>query len=449
MTSECTAKKRVIVTGAGAGGMMAAGRAAEVGAYVLLLEKTERLGNKLLISGKTRCNLTNTRELDDFIAMYGTNGRFLYSVFCKFFRDELLSFLKRYRVKIKIEKDGRIFPASDDAGDVLTALSNYMANHSVEVRTSVNVSRIVVANGYVKGVETKQGLLPCTAVVLSTGGASFPGTGSTGDGYSMAQAVGHTIIKLRPSLVPLVIFDTELAKSMQGISLRQVRLTAYQCRAEEIPPYLIPESDYGRGTGHEHPPNPIIESRLGDMMMTHNGISGPVTLQTSLAVVDALEKGPVSVAIDLKPHLTEKQLHAILQQEFERHGRRSYRRILMELLSQKMVSPFLTVSGIPPEKPACQLSTSERKRLVNLLKSFRLNIKKTLPLSAAMVTAGGISLKEIEPRTMASRLIKGLYFCGEVMDIDADTGGYNITAAFATGYVAGEHAAAFCSDKTN
>jgi len=435
--------KQVIVIGAGASGMMAAGRAAELGAEVLLLEKMKRPGKKILISGQTRCNLTNSRELNDFIAMYGINGRFLRNVFHRYFRDDLLAFLRRYGVETKTEPDGRIFPASDDARDVVKAFKRYVADHGVQMRTEIRATAIQVEQERVKGVQTEQGIYPAAAVILATGGASYPSTGSTGDGYRMAEAVGHTIIKLRPSLVPLAVREVQLARSMQGVSLRNVRLTAYQCRADEIDPSLTPTNDVGRGTGHEQTPRPIIESLRGEMMMTHFGISGPITLQMSLAIVDALEKGPVSVSIDLQPDLSEKQLHQRLQQDFELHGKRSYRRILSELLPRKMVEPFVEMTGIPPDKPVNQISAEERRLMVSLLKSLHFNIKSPLPLASAMVTAGGISLKEIDPHTMASRLIAGLYFCGEVLDIDADTGGYNLQAAFSTGYVAGEEAAAF------
>ena len=435
--------KRVIVIGAGASGAMAAGRAAESGAEVLLLEKMKRPGKKILISGQTRCNLTNIRELDDFIAMYGPNGSFLHSAFLRYFRDDLLAFLKRYGVDTKTETDGRIFPASDDASDVVKALKRYMADHRVQLRTSIRATGIQIEVGRVTGVQTEQGLYPAAAVVLATGGASYPSTGSSGDGYRMAEAVGHTIIKLRPSLVPLAIHEVQLARSMQGVSLRNVRLTAYQCRADEIDPSLTPTRDLGRGTGHEKPPRPIIESRMGEMMMTHFGIGGPITLQMSLAIVDALDKGPVSVSIDLQPDLSEKQLHQRIRQDFERHGKRSYRRFLSGLLPRKMVEVLIEMTGILPDKPVNQISAEERKGLISLLKSLRFNIKSPLPIASAMVTAGGVSLKEIDPRTMASRLVAGLYFCGEVIDLDATTGGYNLQAAFSTGYVAGEQAAAF------
>ncbi len=435
--------KRVVVVGAGASGMMAAGRAAELGANVLLLEKTECPGKKILISGKTRCNLTNVRELDNFIAMYGSNGCFLYSVFNHHFRDDLLAFLKRYGVETKIERGGRIFPASDDASDIVKAFEHYLADTGVLMETCVGVTNILVDKGHVVGVQTKPKAYPAAAVILATGGASYPDTGSTGDGYRMAAAVGHTINRLRPALVPLVVFENERAKSMQDVTLRNVRLTAYQCIADEIKLPITPTRDSGRGIMSKRPCVPIIESRMGEMMMTHFGIGGPITLQMSLAIVDALEHGPVSVSIDLKPALSDKELRERLQRDFDRYSKRSYRNILKGLLPQKLIEPFVEMTGIPPDKCGHQISAEERERLLRQLKSLRFNIKAPLPLASAMVTAGGVSLKEINPRTMASCLVLGLYFCGEVMDIDAETGGYNLQAAFSTGYVAGENAAAY------
>ena len=433
--------KPVIVVGAGASGMMAAGRAAELGAKVLLLEKTPRAGSKIAISGKTRCNLTNAKELDDFIAMYGPNGRFLYSAFHRFFRDDLLAFLLRYGVETKGERGGRVFPASDDARDVVKAFRQYMADYGVQLRTDTMVTGIQVDNGGVVGVQTEEGTLPATTVVLATGGASYPETGSTGDGYRLAAALGHTITKLRPALVPLVVLEVQRARSMQGVSLRNVRLTAYQCPADDINPSLAPTGDGGRSTSGRQSPWPVIQSRMGEMMITHFGIGGPITLLMSLAIVDALEKGPVSVSIDLKPALDENQLRQRLQRDFDRYGKRSYGRILGGLLPRKLVEPFVDMTAIPSDRPGNQISAEERERLLLLLKSLRFNIKGPLSMASAMVTAGGVSLKEIHPRTMASRLVEGLYFCGEVMDLDGDTGGYNLQAAFSTGYIAGEEAA--------
>lgn len=308
--------------------------------------------------------------------------------------------------------------------------------------TGIRATGIQVNRGQVTGVQTEKGTYPAAAVILATGGASYPSTGSTGDGYTMAKTLGHTLVELRPSLVPLIVKEVQLARSMQGVSLHDVRLTAYKCCADDIDSFPAPTSDLGRGTVHEKPPWPILSSRRGDMIMTHFGIGGPITLQMSLAIVDALEGGPVSISIDLKPDLDEKLLHQQLQQEFDRYGRRSYRRIINGLLPSKMSEPFIRMTGIPRDKRVNQISAEERKRLIGLLKSLRFNIKEPLPLAAAMVTAGGVSLNEIDPRTMASRLIKRLYFCGEIMDLDGDTGGYNLQTAFSTGYIAGEQAVA-------
>jgi predicted flavoprotein YhiN len=290
-------------------------------------------------------------------------------------------------------------------------------------------------------VKTEKETLPATAVILATGGASYHETGSTGDGYRLAASLGHTITELRPALVPLRVTEVKRAKSMQGISLQNVRLTAYQCPAEEIDPSLTPTSDRGRGISDKQAPWPVIESRMGEMMITHFGIGGPITLLMSLSIVDALEKGPVSVSIDLKPALAEKQLRQRLQRDFDHHGKRSYRNILKGLLPQKMIDHFVEMSAIPSDRLGHQINAEERERLLRLLKSLRFNIKGPLSMDSAMVTAGGISLKEIDPHTMASRLVEGLYFCGEVMDLDGDTGGYNLQAAFSTGYIAGESAA--------
>jgi predicted Rossmann fold flavoprotein len=424
-----THNKNIIVIGAGASGMMAAGRASQKGSEVLLLEKTNQPGQKILISGKTRCNLTNAKELDDFIAAYGKNGRFLYGIFSRFFRNDLLALMKHYGVETKTERGGRIFPASDDAHHVVQAFERYLANYGVKIQKNTKVTAIKVEDGHIVGVKTESAFYPAGAVILAVGGASYPATGSTGDGYRIAEDLGHTIIKLRPGLVPLVVKEIELAKSMQGVSLKNVTLTAYRCEAENI------DSIQGK--------KQVIDSRMGEMMMTHFGIGGPITLQMSLGIVDELEKGPVSVAIDLKPALDIKQLQQRLQRDFDNYSKRTFQSILKELLPQKLIVPILKLSEIPFNKLGSQIIAEERDRLSKLLKSLRFNIKSSLPIGTAMVTAGGVSLKEIDSRTMSSKLIKGLYFCGEVIDIDADTGGYNLQAAFSTGYVAGESASEY------
>ena len=433
----------LIVIGAGAGGMIAAGRAAERGAEILLLEKTERPGQKLLISGKSRCNLTNTKDLSDFVAMYGANGRFLYPAFHRFFRDELLEFLGGLGVDTRTERGGRIFPAFGRAADVVDALTASIRARGVRLWTGRRVTEILLHGGRVRGVKTEQGALSCRAVIVATGGASYPETGSSGDGYRIAETLGHRVVKLRPALVPLVVEEIDLAKSLQDVHLRNVRLTVCSCIAADIDPARMPGRDSGRGTGERRPRPPVLESRFGEMTMTHFGIAGPITLLVSLAVADALERGPVSASIDLKPALGHAQLESRLQRDFDRSGKEDYRSVLAGLLPQKMIEPFARLTGVPLDKCAAQISAVQRSGIAKHLKSLRFNIRGTLPLSSAIVTAGGVSLKEIDPRTMASRKIDGLYFCGEVLDIDADTGGYNLQAAFSTGYLAGESAAQY------
>lgn len=440
-------KGNVIVIGGGASGMMAAGRAAEMGAHVTLLERSGKLGQKILVSGKTRCNLTNAKDLDHFISMYGQNGRFLYRAFHHFFREDLIAFLSRYRVETKIERGGRVFPVSDRAEDVVTAFEKYLIDQGVEICGNTRVTGIETRNKQVTGVMTAGGKFRASAVILATGGSTYPVTGSTGDGYKMAAALGHTITKLRPALVPLVVEEISVVKSLQGVSLRNVRLTAFQCRADKIDPTRVPSSDTGRGTGNTRPHPPVIESRMGEMMITHFGIGGPVTLLMSLAIVDALERGPVSISIDLKAALDRRELRKRLQRDFDRFSKKAFRNIMSGLVPAKMVDPLVLMTGIPPDKPGCQLNAAEREILLDHLKSLLFNIKQPLPMSSAIVTAGGISLKEIDPQTMASRKLKGLYFCGEVIDIDADTGGYNLQAAFSTGCLAGEQAAAYVNSR--
>jgi len=434
---------QVVVIGAGAAGMMAAGRAAEAGARVLLLEKMDQPGRKILISGKTRCNLTNTRTLPEFIAMYGPNGPFLHAAFHRFFREDLLDILSCYGVETKAERGGRIFPVSDQAADVVGALRRYMDAQEVQLATQSRVFSLAVEEGKITGVMTDRGLTPTAAVIVAAGGATWPATGSAGDGYELAKGVGHRIEKLRPALVPLIVKEIELAKSMQGVSLRNVRLTAFSCRPGKIDPAAVPAHDIGRGMDRKKARGSVIESRFGEMMITHFGIGGPVTLLISLAVVEALGQGPVSVAIDLKPALDYQQLRTRLQRDLDAHGKRQFKGILEGLLPRKMIEPLAALMGIPLDKPAHQVAAAEREKIAGILKSLRFEITGSLPMTAAIVTAGGVSLKEIDPRTMASKLIQGLYFCGEVLDIDADTGGFNLQAAFSTGYVAGEAAAAY------
>jgi predicted flavoprotein YhiN len=440
-----TEKKRdndIIVVGGGAAGLMAAGKAAECGAKVLLLEKTDGCGKKILVSGKTRCNLTNSAELKNFIDMYGDNGRFLFSAFHIFFRPELLDFFNNHGMNTKLERGGRIFPVSDDAHDVVRVFKKYLSDNNVQIILNTKVTGIIIKDNAVCGVKTQDGDYRCKAIILATGGATWPSTGSTGDGYKISAALGHNIVKLKPALVPLIVSEQKLAQSMQGVSLRNVRATAFQGEAASINSALTPDCVYGRGE-KKSPRPPVVESRFGEMLFTHFGLGGPIILLMSLSVVEALEKGPVSILIDLKPALTREQLHKRLQRDMDNSSKRKIAGIIKEYLPSKMIDPFIELTGIDKEKLAHQITAAERGIIVELFKTLRFNIKSPLSLEKAIVTAGGVSLTEIDQRTMASKLVNGLYFCGEIMDIDADTGGYNLQAAFSTGYVAGEKAAEY------
>src|SRR5450759_993777 len=432
----------IIVIGGGAAGLMAAGRAGEVGAGVLLLEKTDGCGKKILVSGKTRCNLTNSAELKKFISMYGANGRFLHSAFHRFFRPELLSFMESHGLVTKVERGGRIFPVSDNAQDVVKVFKKYLAAGKVRVQLNTKVTSITIQDKGIYSVNTQSENFRCEAVIIAAGGASWPATGSTGDGCKISAMLGHSIVKLKPALVPLIVQEQKLAQAMQGVSLRNVRATAFQGEASRIDSTLTPQIDYGRGE-KKVPRPPIIESHFGEMLFTHFGLGGPIILLMSLAVTEALENGSVSILIDLKPALTKEQLRKRLQRDLDQSGKRKIASIIKEYLPAKMINPFVALTGIDTEKPAHQITAPEREKIIELFKALRFNVKSALPLEKAIVTAGGVALAEIDPRTMASKKVKRLYFCGEVMDIDADTGGYNLQAAFSTGYVAGESAAEY------
>jgi predicted flavoprotein YhiN len=388
----------VVVVGAGAGGMMAAGRAAEAGAAVLLLEKTDRPGRKILVSGKSHCNLTNSRNSGVSFHVRAQRALSPWGLH-RYFREDLLAFLGRYGVRTKIERGGRIFPVSDDAADVVNAFRRHLEEQGVELLTGVRATGIAVRDGRVQGVETEQGLFPARAVILATGGVTWPATGSTGDGYRMAAAIGHCVTKLRPALVPLVVEEIGLAKSMQGVSLRNVRLTAFRGRAADVDPAWTPSREIGRGFQAGRRGSPVIESRMGEMLFTHFGSGGPLTLLMSLAGVDALAGGPVSVSIDLKPALSPEELRARLQRDFDGSGKRIFRNHLAGLLPHKMIDPFVEMTGIPQDHPGHQIGAAQREKLLALLKSLRFNIRGPLPISSAIVPAGGVALGEIDPGT--------------------------------------------------
>jgi len=403
----------VIVVGAGPAGMMAAGQAAKSAASVLLLEKTDAVGKKLSITGQKRCNLTNTIDLAGFIGHFGRNGQFLRQSFHRFFRAELLAFFTELGVETEVERGGRIFPSNGDAAFVTERLLDWVKNTGVHLITGQHVHQILVKDRRVTGIHIKQDQTICSrSAILCTGGATYRGTGSTGDGYRMAQAVGHTIIPLRPALVPMKT-NGDLAQRMQGLPLRNIRMQVFFSGTRAI-------------------------DAFGEMLFTHFGISGPIVLTHSGEMVDALRGGKaVKIAIDLKPALDHGQLDQRLVRELNDGGKQYIRTMLKHLLPHKMIPVCCEECQVPFDKPCHQIKAEERKRMVEWMKSLELTVSAPLSMESGMVTMGGIALDEIDSRTMMSKKINGLYFAGEVMDLAADTGGFNLQAAFSTGYVAG------------
>ncbi len=418
---------RVIVIGGGAAGMMAAGAAAGAGARVILLEKNRILGKKLLITGKGRCNLTNACEIDEVVARFDTNGKFLYSSLNAFPPIATQSFFSERGLDLVVERGQRVFPASGQAEDVVTALKAYIEEAGVVVKLKSPVKEILITTNpkegsmgkgrRVSGVTLRDnGVILANKVILATGGASYPGTGSTGDGYVMAEKLGHTIQPVFPALVPLRVKE-QWVKAVSGLSLRNVRASLLD-----------------RGE--------MIGSEFGEMLITHFGVSGPIILTLSRLVPPRVGLGKtLRLEIDLKPALDEERLDARLQRDFLLYTRKTIRNGLSDLLPKALIQVVLAESMIPPECPVHQITKDQRRRLLQVLKGLSLTVSGTLPLSAAIVTEGGVLLDEVDPKTMASRLIDGLFFGGEVLDLAADTGGFNLQAAFATGYVAGLSAA--------
>lgn len=404
----------VIVIGGGAAGLMAAGRAAELGKRVLLLEKMGRVGIKLTLTGKGRCNLTNGGDLQTFMANYRHNGQFLYNVFARFFNDDLISFFQSRGLPLQEERGRRIFPASNRAQEVVRILREYASFPKTSIRIHSPAREIIATRGRVRGVLAQGGEIAAPKVILATGGASYPQTGSTGDGYRMAEKLGHTIESLRPALVPLEIAE-DFIPELQGLGLKNVRVT------------LLAQ---GRKK----------EEEFGEMIFTHFGVSGPIILSLSGAVVDELSKGKVELAIDFKPALTCEQLEARLIRELQANHKKEISNILPHLLPKRLVPVFLRRLDLSPQLRAHTLRSAQRKKMVDLLKDWRLTVTKSRPLAEAIVTAGGVNVREINPTTMESKIIRGLYFGGEVIDVDGKTGGYNLQAAFSTGWVAGEAA---------
>ena len=409
-------QRKVIVVGGGPAGLMAAGQAAAAGADTLLLEKMQRTGLKLCITGKGRCNLTNIAEVSDFISHFGKTGPFLRQAFARFFNTELMAFLNALGLRLVTERGGRVFPASGKAPDVHRALVQWSKKAGVRISNSAPVDKIRTHHERITGVVSQGREIVCDAVILAAGGASYPATGSTGDGYRLSEPTGHRVIPVRQALVPLETSGDE-AKQMAGLNLRNVNTRM-----------LI----NGRKK-REH---------FGEIVFTDFGITGPSILTLSGDAVDSFNGGhKVSFSIDLKPALDEKKLDARLLRDIASQGTKPISSLLRGLIPREMVPVCLNGIDIPAARTASQISAKERRRLRAWLKDFRLEVTGCRPFAEAIITAGGIDTREIDPRTMESRKTKGLFFAGELIDIQADTGGYNLQAAFSTGWLAGRSAA--------
>lgn len=403
---------RVIVIGAGAAGLMAAWKAAERGLEVLLLEKNDRVGRKILISGKGRCNITNNTDIEGLIQNIPGNGNFLYSSFYTFSNDDLIRLLQEEGLETKVERGGRVFPVSDRSKDVVRILQKLVEKMGVDILLSTSVDSIIAKEGAVSGVRLKNGkVFETSSVVLATGGASYPSTGSTGDGYRMAEKLGHTIVPLKPSLVPLITAEKWIGE-LQGLSLKNISIKMTDKSGRKI------------------------YSDFGEMLFTHFGVSGPVILSASRHILPYNYKN-VRLVIDLKPALNEETLDARVQRDFDKYSRKQFKNSLEDLLPQKLIPVIIKLSQINAEKPVNQITKAERRALVTLLKNFTLEITGSRPITEAIVTAGGVSTDEINPSTMESKIVKGLYLAGEVIDVDGYTGGFNLTIAFSTGVLAG------------
>ncbi len=417
---------KTIIIGGGPAGMLAAYSASKNGDEVTILEKMNSLGKKLLITGKGRCNITSSFPMEEFISNVPGNGMFLHSCFYQFTNQDIIKLLKQEGLEVKEERGHRIFPITDQAKDVLEAFMRILKRYKVKIQVNRRVEGIIVEDGKVIGVrclfQEKEENYLADKVILATGGKSYPVTGSTGDGYELVKRLGHTITKLQPSLIPLTAKNSslELCKQLQGLSLRNVGI---QIKDMEK--------------------NKIIYEDFGEMLFTHWGVSGPIILSGSAhllrypKVQELLEKDKVKLFIDLKPALSEEKLEERILRDFKQKKNKEFKNSLNALLPNKMIEPIISLSGIDRNKQVNSIIKEERKELIKLLKSFTITLKGFRPIEEAIITSGGINTKEINPKTMESKLIKGLYFAGEVIDVDAYTGGFNLQIAYSTGFVAG------------
>lgn len=418
---------KVVIIGGGPAGMMAAISSAKCGNDVTILEKMNMLGKKLLITGKGRCNITSSIPIDEFIKNIPGNGMFLYSAFNKFDNTDILNLLKEEGVETKVERGNRVFPVSDSSKDVQMAFIKLLKKYHVKVETNSNVKEIITENGEVTKVKYEQDSVKkeinAEKVILATGGKSYPGTGSTGDGYLIAEKLGHTITKIRPSLVPLVVApkDINICKSLQGLSLKNVQIKLKDIKNEKN-----------------------IYEDFGEMLFTHFGVSGPTVLSGSAHLLryknidELLKNENIKLIIDLKPALSMEKLDERILRDFSSEKNKAFKNSLEKLLPKKMIDVIIDLSEINPNKKVNEITKKEREQLVFLLKNFSITIQSFSRIEEAIVTAGGINIKEINPKTMESKIVKGLYFAGELIDVDAYTGGFNLQIAYSTGFVAGQ-----------
>ena len=406
---------KVLIIGGGAAGMMAAVSAAQAGAEVVLYERNDFCGKKLRITGKGRCNVTNDCQTQEFLQNVPSNPRFLYSALGRFSTEDTKAFFESQGVPLKVERGRRVFPESDKAEDIVKAMVNACKTAGVKIKTG-RIREIIVENGKAVGVRYDGGQDRADAVIIATGGKSYPGTGSDGDGYSLAAALGHTVTPLLPSLVPMVS-PSKICPALQGLSLRNVAL-----------------SIFNKESGKR------IYEDFGEMLFTHFGLSGPMVLSASAHVPD-IATGRYEVHIDLKPALDEKTLDARLISDFSKYANKDFANALADLLPQKLIPVIISLSQIDPRKKVNSITREERQRLGSIIKNLRIPLSGFRPINEAIITKGGISVKEIDPKTMESKICSGLFFAGEVIDVDAYTGGYNLQIAFSTGVLAGESAA--------
>ena len=412
---------KVCVIGGGPAGMMSAIHTKELGHDVTIYEKMNMLGKKLLITGKGRCNITSSLPIEEFIQNTPGNGQFLYSVFKKFTNEDIVNFLKREGLEVKEERGNRIFPVTDKSQDVLNCFKKRLNELKIPVNFESKVEEIIVNDNKISGIKVNGKIVDAEAVILATGGKSYPLTGSTGDGYEIAKKVGHTIKNILPSLVPIEIKENHLCKEMQGLSLKNIKIK------------IIDEEN-----------QKLIYEDFGEMLFTHFGVSGPTILSSSAHLLryknveQKIKQGKIKLVIDLKPALTTEKLDSRILRDFEKYKNKQFKNALDELLPNKMIDVIIKKSQISKEKIINSITKQERQNLIKSLKMFTLTISGFRPIEEAIITAGGINIKEINPKTMESKLIKNLYFAGEIIDVDSYTGGFNLQIAYSTGYVAGE-----------